>query len=425
LSQTQDPAKDGRSGKHKLAVVFLITVVALSSIVGSYEFVAARQSSGSTLSKTTGGPSQNFPLAAQLSVKVYDKGALKDSVTENDDMVMNNFMNFLQSWLSYEGSSSAPSTFTMTDSSGTARTLAGRDSSSTSTTCTWACETSAAPYAGGYIAVGTGTTGPNRTDYKLASQYQSLVTVTQPTYDPSTGSIIFGIGIIAGTAASISEAGFFENWYTTGAFWANFLMFHDTFPAVNVTTGDTISVQYTVQLGSTAYNNNLGVLLAAIFANPLGTSSSVKLNSTSGSSQSVSVYNVAPFSYLGYYYNNYGAPRADLGSGATGADSAIRVGTGSATSCPDNNGVFNQSRSAIDLCQPVLAYMPVNSWVFSPYVAVIAVIPVIAPFSFTEAGYYQSFGSGTYSFLLIRNTFTALSVPADSSITSTFELSMS
>ena len=45
--------------------------------------------------------------------------------------------------------------------------------------------------------------------------------------------------------------------------------------------------------------------------------------------------------------------------------------------------------------------------------------------SFTEAGYYQSFGSSTYSFLLIRNTFSALAVPADSSITTTFEMSMS
>ena len=61
-------------------------------------------------------------MAAQLSVRVYDKGVLQASVTENDDMVMNNFMNFLQSWLSYEGASSASSTFTMTDTSGSAPT---------------------------------------------------------------------------------------------------------------------------------------------------------------------------------------------------------------------------------------------------------------------------------------------------------------
>ena len=425
MSQTKDQAQAGSSSRRKTTVVLLIVLIALSSMVGSYEFAVARQSN--PLSTAAGVPAQNYPLAAQLSVKVYDKGILQASVTENDDMVMNNFMNFLQSWLSYEGSSSASSTFTMTDNTGTSRTLVGRDSTAASTTCTWACEISTPPYAGGYIAVGTGTTAPARTDYKLASQYQSLVTVAQPTYDPTTGNIVFGVGIIAGTAASISEVGFFENWFISGTSWADFLMFHDTFPTVAVAAGSTISVQYTVQLGSTAYNNNLGLILAAIFANPLGTASSVMLTPTSGSAQSVLVYNVAFLSNsYGAYSINTNGLRADLGSGATGADSAIRVGTGSATSCPSNSAGFTQSRSATNLCQPVLSYAPVNSYAFSPYVAVTAVIPVTAAYSFTEAGYFQSFGSGTSSFLLIRNTFTtALAVPADSSITSTFELSMS
>jgi hypothetical protein len=72
----------------------------------------------------------------------------------------------------------------------------------------------------------------------------------------------------------------------------------------------------------------------------------------------------------------------------------------------------------------VLTPTPVNSYVFSPYVAVTATIPTATAYSFTEAGYYQSFGSGTYSFLLIRNTFAALAVPADSSGTVTYEMNM-
>ena len=252
-------------------------------MAGVYGFSLAHQSAASS-----GAPTPNYPLAAQLSVKVYDSsGALKASVTQNDDMVMNNFMNFLASWLTNEGYTSAPSTFTMTDTTGTVDTLVGRDSLSTYNACTWACELSTPPYAGGYIAVGTGTTAVARTDHKLTTQYQSLVTVTQPTYDPSTGNIVFGAGIIAGSAASISEVGFFENWFIGTEYWANFLMFHDTFTAVPVSAGNTISIQYTVQLGSTAYNNNLGTLLAAIFANPLGTVSSVMLTPTSGTAQSV------------------------------------------------------------------------------------------------------------------------------------------
>jgi hypothetical protein len=402
-----------------MMVAFLGVIVVASSMVGVYGLSQAHQSSASS-----GGTPQEYPLTAQLSIKVYgDTGALQASVTENNDLVMNNFMNFLQSWLSYETTTSAASTFTMTDTTGTVRTLVGRDSAYTYSTCTWACETTNQPYAGGYIAVGTGTTAPARTDYKLTSQYQNLVTVNPPTYDPSTGNIIFGVGIIAGTAAAIGEAGFFENWYIGGTTWANFLMFHDTFPTIAVSAGSTISVQYTVQLGSTAYNNNLGTVLAAIFANPLGATTSVKLTPTTGSSQTVTVYALATPT-ANYYVNLLAAPRADLGSGSTGADSAIIVGTGSASACPDDNAVFTQSRSATNLCQPVLTPTPVNSLVFSPYVAVTAVIPTSTAYSFTEAGYFQSFGSATYSFLLIRNTFSALAVPADSSVTVTYEMSM-
>jgi len=425
LILANNPAEvSGRRHTKAILVAFLGAIVVASSLAGVYDLSLGRQGA-----PATGATSQNFPLSAQLSVKVYDStGALQASVTQNDDMVMNNFMNFLSSWLTYEGSTSSASTFTMTDTSGTAHTLAGRDSASTASTCTWACEITTPPYAGGYIAVGTGTASPQRTDYKLASQYQSLVTVTQPTYDPSTGNIVFGVGIIAGTAASISEVGFFENWYIGSTNWDYFMMFHDTFTAVPVTPGNTISVQYTVQLGSTAYNNNLGLVLAAILANPLGTASTVKLTPTSGAAQTIDVYAMATESACCsyYYYNSYGAPRADLGAGSTGADSTIRVGTGSASTCPNNSAAaFTQSRSATDLCNPVLTFTPVNSYVFSPYVGVSAVVPTTAAYSFTEAGYYQSFGSSTYSFLLIRNTFSALAVPADSSITTTFEMSMS
>jgi hypothetical protein len=205
----------GHGHRTAVLVIFLGVIVAVSSMAGVYGFSLARQSAASSSS-----PSGNYPLSAQLSIKVYDaSGALKASETQNDDMVMNNLMNFLASWMTNEGYSSAPSTFTMTDTTGTVDTLNGRDSQGSYSTCTWACEISAAPYAGGYIAVGTGTTAAARTDHKLTTQYQTLVTVTQPTYDPSTGDIVFGAGIIAGTAASISEVGFFENWFITGTTW--------------------------------------------------------------------------------------------------------------------------------------------------------------------------------------------------------------
>ncbi|MGA2664037.1 MAG: hypothetical protein ABSF83_03750, partial [Nitrososphaerales archaeon] len=392
--------------------------------------------------------SHGYPLSAQLSVKVYDpKGALVASETQNDDMVMNNFMSFLSSWLSYQSPSAAPVTFTMTNVAGAAQTLVAKVAPNAAYTCTWACEYTTAPYAGGYIAVGTGATPPTRSDFKLGAQYQSLVPVNTPAYDPSTGDIVFGAAIIAGTAATISEAGFFENWFTLNTNWYDYLMFHDTFPPVQVPAGGTISVQYTVQLGSTAYDNNLGLLLAAILANSLGTQTSVQLTPTAGSSpQQVVVYasSQPPACCTSVAYSDPTAgPRADMGGGTTGADSTIRVGTGSASVCSGNSagGGFAQSRSSVNLCNPVLSYVPVNSYALSPYVAVTALVPSPAAAAYTEAGYFASFGGPTYTFLLIRNVFTTtttitsstvtststspLSVPADSSVAVSFEMSMS
>ncbi|MDA4123773.1 MAG: hypothetical protein OK456_11395 [Thaumarchaeota archaeon] len=421
MSQVEYRAQ-ARTNRRNILAILLVVVLGFSSLIGSYEFALNRQNAPA-LSTAAGSPPPNFRLTAQLSVKVYHKGALRASVTENNDLVMNNFMNFLPSWMTYLSLSGPASTFTMTDTAGTPLTLVGRDSSNTFAGCTWTCESTVAPFAGGYIAIGTGTNAPARTDYKLTAPYQTPVTVNPPTYDPTTGDIVFGTGIVAGTAASIGEAGFLENWYIGGTVWVNFLMFHDTFPTIAVSPGNTISVQYTVQLGSTAYNNNLGVLLATIFANPLGSASSVKLTPTSGPAQTISVYTIGILD--GSYYEDLNpAPRADLSSGTTGEDSAVIVGTGSASACPDDNGAFAQSRSATNLCQPVLTPSPVNSFVFSPYVAVTAVIPTATAQTFTEAGYFQSFGSPTYSFRLIRNTFSGLPVPADSSATVTYEMSM-
>ena len=414
---TETPARPLFQKKTTLAVA-LIALIAASSLAGLYLFTTQQK-------PASGTPSGSLPVAASVSIKVYNGSTLKSSVTQDDDMVMNNFMNFLSNWFGYVGPGSTPSTFAMTDTAGTARTLEGREATSSYQTCTWVCEDPNAPYSGGYIAVGTGTASPARTDYKLGSQYQSLVgVVAAPTYDPSTGDIIFGVNILAGTSASISEVGFFESWWVSSVVgWDTFLMFHDSFTTQSVTAGNTISVQYTVQLGSTAYDNNFGILLAAILGNSNGAAVSVNLTPTSGTAQTVSVY--VPEGSISYA--GYSSLRADLGAGSTGADSTIRVGTGSTSTCPDNSAAgFAQSRSAVNLCNPVLSYTPINSYVFSPYVAVTAVTPTAVAYTFTEAGYFQSFGSPTYTFLLIRNVFTTpLAVTADSSITTTYEFQMS
>ena len=104
------PASALRGHRTGILVNFLGVIVVASSLAGAYGFSLGHKHTSSS------SPPWNYPVTAELSVKVYDSsGALKASVTQNDDMVMNNFMNFLASWLTNEGYTSAPSTFTMTD----------------------------------------------------------------------------------------------------------------------------------------------------------------------------------------------------------------------------------------------------------------------------------------------------------------------
>lgn len=98
------PASALRGHRTGILVIFLGVIVVASSLAGAYGFSLGHQSSTSSSS-----PPRNYPVTAQLSVKVYDSsGALKASVTQNDDMVMNNFMNFLASWLTNEGYTTRP-----------------------------------------------------------------------------------------------------------------------------------------------------------------------------------------------------------------------------------------------------------------------------------------------------------------------------
>ena len=105
---------------------------------------------------------------------------------------------------------------------------------------------------------------------------------------------------------------------------------HNPIPSVDVTK---MRRRTALLQRASSYNNNLGILLAAIFGNPLGSASSVKLTPTSGPAQTISVYTIGTIDNS-YYIDLNPTPRADLSSGATGEDSAVIVGTGSASTCP-------------------------------------------------------------------------------------------
>jgi len=94
------------------------------------------------------------------------------------------------------------------------------------------------------IAVGTGTTAPTRGDYKLGAFVKSGT----PTQTLGTDFISWAVSITLDAAADITEAGLRARYLDDGVnrFW--FLLFRDTFTAVSVPAGGTISVTYKLTL---------------------------------------------------------------------------------------------------------------------------------------------------------------------------------
>jgi len=97
--------------------------------------------------------------------------------------------------------------------------------------------------AGAQIAVGTSTVAPTRDDYKLGAEVKRGA----PTVSQYVDKVTIAVSLVLDAAADITEAGVVcRMWAPIDGIMVDIFLFRDTFTAVSVPAGGTISVTYTL-----------------------------------------------------------------------------------------------------------------------------------------------------------------------------------
>jgi len=204
----------------RLIFTVILLVVFISSLSVNFILLTRQQVTPSQASP--GGGSSTI-----LTIKVFGAdGHLKASMVKVGDIFTSNFFN--GSRIALFGQ--ADSSFTLY-SNGTGSAVSFTPGT----------------YLGGsylsYIAIGSSTTSPTVWDYQLGSQLYSAQVSSWGIF--TSGNQInasVSTSITITSPASISEAGLFVFSPSTNQY---YLVNHDTFTPVSVTTGDIVQVEYT------------------------------------------------------------------------------------------------------------------------------------------------------------------------------------
>jgi hypothetical protein len=214
-----------------ISVIILLLIVAVGGVFLYYALDAsASPSSPKHLNLSTVFNLKNDVNLA-LNVTVRDpSGKVIASVYQPHDLITNNFYYLMLYPLLVSG---YPSSWDVVNTAGTSESV-----------CYSGCTTSIITTTGNppLLAIGSGTTAPAATDYKLTTLVTNMPTVaTTQTYYGSN-SIIMTVSSTAvlTTATTISEAGY-EVKLNDGNY---VLIAHDTFTGVSVPAGGAITIAY-------------------------------------------------------------------------------------------------------------------------------------------------------------------------------------
>jgi len=205
-------------------------------------------------------------LKAQLKIEVRDKEGKLVAVRKKEiDLILDNFRDILAALLTPQFDFSditspavvgAAKYAGIVDLEGTARdvpthaiaTVGTTDNVGMTITCLSGYDYVIKGSIGVTILIGTSTAAPTRGDYKLGAQVAWGI----PTQTVGADYISWAVSIVLETAADIAEAGLsiFANVVAplTTRVMKAILLFRDTFTAVSVPAGGTISVTYTLTL---------------------------------------------------------------------------------------------------------------------------------------------------------------------------------
>ena len=149
-----------------------------------------------------------------------------------------NFGKILCGMLSSIDANEPTKNYTLSDVDGNSITVNYASGEGASPT-TWVFDTTygVSPMVG--IGIGTGTTAPDHSDYSLETQVETITSMVRPSYDGGNVTVT-AVHVTTGSRA-ITEVGLFMYVRTTGGDPEQVLLWHDTFTAENVGSGEAVS----------------------------------------------------------------------------------------------------------------------------------------------------------------------------------------
>jgi hypothetical protein len=376
------------SVSRKFAVISVIILLLIVAVGGVFLYYALDASSASP------SPPKHLNLGTvfnlkndvnlALNVTVRDpSGKVIASVYQPHDLITNNFYYLMLYPFLLSG---YPSSWDVVNTAGTAVSV-----------CYSGCTASLVTTAGypPVLAIGSGTTAPAVTDYKLTTLVTNMPTVatTQTYYGSNSITLTVSSTAVLTTATTISEAGY-EIPLTAGNY---ALVAHDTFTGVSVPANGAITIVYQWTFGDpnqvwmANYMNWMAAVVGS-YTTCVGTSFNTcataynyfEYTYTSGSTSDTQTYLLSLQNYASY----------------------ICVGTGTTAPAWTQYNLISQVGSCVSVSKPAYSAGS-NTAYFS------ASISIPSSSTITEVG--LEFGS----ILCLRSTFSGIVVSGGQSVTIT------
>ncbi len=332
-------------------------------------------------------------ISPTLSVEVRDSdGNLKSSFVKEDDLILDNFINFTAGIFSSDGTNTVY--MYMEDLSGIQRTFYAYHSSAG-----WSLTTTGT--RGGLIGIGSGETAATRDDYVLESQKQNYMAVSTPSY--SSGNITFTSTFSVTSGYNLSESVVVITFNDSGNVGRNVTVFRDTFANITVVAEDTVVITYTISLNDTGFTNGFGNFLTALFKRVVsGDYLSFTATNIAGTSKSFWSWTVATGSSFIFRKDASVYTKIAMGSSATATsrthyDVQTQVGSDTAISTPSKNS------SSVTIATSLV----------SPSAQTIQEASYMVTWEALSTSDFQTI-------MLWRDTFTGVAVPAGGTITIVF-----
>jgi hypothetical protein len=374
-----------------ISVIILLLIVAVGGVFLYYALDAsASPSPPKHLNLSTVFNLKNDVNLA-LNVTVRDpSGKVIASVYQPHDLITNNFYYLMLYPFLLSG---YPSSWYVVNTAGTSESVCY-----SGCTTTLVQSTNYPPL----LAIGSGTTAPAVTDYKLTTLVTNMPTVaqTQTYYGSNSITLTVSSTAVLTTATTISEAGY-EVRLNDGNY---VLIAHDTFTGVSVPAGGAITIAYQWTFGDPnqvwmVNFMNWMVSVVGAFSTCVGAS----FSSCQTSYYLVNMNSINNNQYSTYkFYMLYSLPY-------------ICVGTGTTAPTWTQYNLISQVGNCVPTSNP--SYSAGSD---TAYVS--ASISIPSSSTITEVGlqfYLPAYPGGDYYFLMLRSTFSGIVVSAGQSVTIT------